>query len=219
MLKKIKYYSLYDIIDYSGAYPYSDAKYNGKTKVSNWFKSLLSDYDMAYSIIGLNSLITSSIYEAIIEDLMLSVWNRHGEDYIYSVRMGFESSHSLSDDDLKKVLNKIINVLNNTAPKYIPMFQAVKDNNDNLVKKAESISISDTRFNDTPQNQGSFNDEDHATTETHFVNNASADTGSIMDRLSSMFSNFRSVILDWSNEFNMLFLNDAQIDWRDYYED
>ena len=219
MLKKIKYWTYQEVLDAIGSWPYSEEMPNGKTPVSSWLKTLLTSANLSYNIIGLNSAITSTIADAIVDTLMQIVYNRHYDDYIYSVRMGFEQSHELNADDINRVLNKIINVLNNTAPKYIPMFQAVKDNTDNLVKKAESIASSDTRFNDTPQNDGSFEDMDHATTTNHFESSASADTGSVMDRLSAMFDNFRAVILDWSNEFNQIFLADIQIEWRNLYED
>lgn len=218
MLKKIKYYSFVDILAYCNSYPYSDCPINGKTPVSGWFKTLIGDYDMAYSIKGLNSSLTSTIIDAIVDILMASVWNRHWEDYIYSVRMGFEDSHDLTNEDVGRVLNKIINLLDNTAPRYIPMFKANESATDDLVKKASSNSSSSTRFNDTPQNTGGYEDLDHATTTTHFESSASADTGSIVDRLSAMYANFKNVILEWSNEFNCLFLNEAQIEWRDYYE-
>lgn len=219
MLKKIKYWTYQEVLDLIESWPYSEGIPNGKTPVASWLKNLLSEANMAYNIIGLNSAITSTIADAIVDSLMQIVYNRHSNDYIYSVRMGFEQSHDLDADDMTRIFTKLVNVLNNTAPKYIPMFQAVQSNTDNLVKKAESSASSDTRFNDTPQNTGGYEDLSHATTTTHFSSTASADTGSIMDRLASMFSNFRAVILDWSNEFNQIFLNEAQIEWRDYYED
>ena len=37
------------------------------------------------------------------------------------------------------------------------------------------------------------------------------DSGSIMSRLDELFKNFKPIMLDWSNEFNSLFLKEEQI--------
>ena len=94
-----------------------------------------------------------------------------------------------------------------------------------------SESENKTRTNDTPQNGGDYDDDPHATNVSESTNTIgneasssnegeysstkkssnSVNVGTLMSRLSEMYSNFRSVVLEWSNEFNQLFLKEEEL--------
>ena len=60
-------------------------------------------------------------------------------------------------------------------------------------------SSSTQRFNDTPQNQGEFEDEAHNTNVTK--NESATDGGTLLSRLNEIEENLKRLYEDWSNEF------------------
>lgn len=105
-------------------------------------------------------------------------------------------------------------MINNTAPKYIPLLYQYVQNYENPFKMLESISESFNRFNDTPQNvqdEVDFNTEQYATTMGKSKNVSQVDSASVLTHLEELKDKFRSVILDWSNEFNRLFISELQL--------
>ena len=107
---------------------------------------------------------------------------------------------------------KILNVIELTSPKYLPMFKESEVATENLLKGATSSSHSDTRFNDTPQDGGDFNNDSHATNVSHTESGGEIEPESMIDHIKKVFDNFESVILMWSNEFNKLFFMEDQLD-------
>jgi hypothetical protein len=110
-----------------------------------------------------------------------------------------------------EAIDIILNVLVNTAPKYIPIFIQNKNSNANLLAKPTSSSQSISRFNDTPQNGGLFDDDEHTSKISESSYETSADMGSLVERLNDAFKNFHSITLEWSNEFARIFLSEEQI--------
>ncbi len=107
--------------------------------------------------------------------------------------------------------DSLINVLNNTLPRYCPLLQQNEIYSTDPVAPIGSKTTGRTRFNDTPQDEGEYNDEEHASNVSKSISETEVDSGSIMERLNEMFKNFRSIILEWSNEFNQIFLKEEQI--------
>ena len=62
-----------------------------------------------------------------------------------------------------------------------------------------------TRFNDTPQDSGDFSDDSHTTNITQSSATTEADSGSIMERLDALYRNWRSILVDWTQEFTGIF--------------
>ena len=108
-------------------------------------------------------------------------------------------------------MKKVLSVIDLTLPRYIPILEQNEYASTNPIAPVSSNSKSKTRFNDTPQDGGSFNSDPHATHVSESENETSVDSGSLMERLEQMFKNFRSIILEWSNEFNMLFFKEEQL--------
>ena len=214
-----KYFSFQEIID---AFPViADTTYpsqpNDNDASSNWFTKVIADasINLKYAIEGLASTYTAAAISDIVNALMNIVYNRHAEDLVYSVSKMFdgdeEFNYSLTSADISRVLSRIINVLNNTAPRYIPIFTKNKDYSSDPVAAISSHTEGVSKFNDTPQNIGDFGDEDHTTNISASSSDSSVDSGSIMERLTAMFDNWKSVILEWSNEFNQLFIKEGQV--------
>lgn len=161
---------------------------------------------------GLDSTLVTLV-PSLVNALMLNVYNRHADDYFFLKFGCYNEDLSLIQSDYAKAMNKVLNVIDNTIDKYIPMLKLVKDNSSSLIKPVESVSDGNVKFNDTPQNDSEtgFDEDDY--TSTHSINHqvTKVDVGTLMERLKQVFDNFHSVMLSWSNEFNYLFFKEEQL--------
>lgn len=177
---------------------------------SNWFTALIEAGGLEVAVYTLSEFFTDDLINQIINALMGIVYNRHAEDYIACVNQSDDENEDLNKA-MYKALSKLINVIDLTIPKYVPILQQNEIYSTNPVAPAESESSGETRFNDTPQNIGEYGDVDHTTNISNSRSSSVADTGSVMERLSELFKNFKSIILEWSNEFNQCFIKEEQI--------
>lgn len=208
-MMKSKSYTLQEVLN---LYPARAPQYpHLSTIASDWFTKMLEDAGLNLTITALDSEITQAIIKDIVNALATTIYNRHSEDYIYEVVTPWNVNHTLEQSEFKKAMKDLLCVMELTIPKYIPMFIQFKNHSKNPIDQIHSSSIGKTRFNDTPQDPGEYDDDDHATNVSNSYSESSVDSGSIMERLESMFKNFKSIILDWSNEFNMVFLKEEQL--------
>lgn len=185
---------------------------NQKSVSSTWFTDLLDELSLQYQKYSIDASFTDNDVKAIVNSLMTNVYDRHAEDYIFQyVSMICEEDHTLTKDDVRKALSKIINVINITMPKYIVLLKQYKNSSGDPIAPIKSESKGKTRFNDTPQNIGEWDDEDHTTNISSSESETTADTGSLMERLSALYKDYKSIVLEWSNEFNQLFFKEEQL--------
>lgn len=177
---------------------------------SDWFTQLIEAGELEVAVYTLSEFFTDEMLNDIINALMGIVYNRHANDYIAEVKPSGDEGEDFYNA-MFQTLNKLINVIDLTIPKYVPLLQQNEKYSTDPVAPIGSETTGRTRFNDTPQNDGYFNDETHATNVSESTSNTQVDSGSIMQRLDEMFKNFRSIILEWSNEFNNLFFKEEQI--------
>lgn len=220
MLKKRMFYLYKDVLlkiqeVYSISTPYYI--HSSMAVLSTWFKSILTEFGLEYNTATINSSISSATIEAIIKQLMNNVLDRHLYDYIFYKDGEYDEEINLTQEDYRNIFGKLLNVLDLTLPKYLPLFIQNKEYSSNPVAPIKSESKGRTRFNDTPQtefvDEEEINDESHATNVSESSSESSVDTGSIVERLDEAFKNWRSIILEWSNEFNQCFLKEEQIVW------
>ena len=180
-----------------------------KDASSNWFTALVDDYEFILNIYGLDSTFTD--INDIVNILMNIVYDRHAKDYIaWHNEIYDDPTH---EEALMRIqaLDKLIDVINLTAPKYIVLLKQFKKYSADPTAPITSETSGETKFNDTPQNIGDYGDDDHTTNISNSKSESKVDTGSIMERLSSMYKDFKSIILEWSNEFNKCFIKEEQI--------
>ena len=177
---------------------------------ATWFTDLLSSYGLAYSTDALDSFPTATI-KSYINAVMTNVYNRHYKDYMISVIIEEGDSEQPTNDDLTQCLIKLLNVIDNTIPKYIPLFQVYKTASSGILEPPKATSSSVSRFNDTPQDSGLFDEDSHTTNISEAESESSADIGTRVSRLDEAYRNYHSIILKWSNEFNLLFFKEEQL--------
>jgi hypothetical protein len=207
MLMKSEFFTYQEILNVSLGNP---QRPNQKSLSATWFSTFIDGLDLQWNILCLHSSFSSQVSE-IINSLMTIVYDRHASDYIFRADYDFNEDYVLSMNDVKKVMSKIINVINLTAPKYIPLFVKYKDGSQDPIGAIKSTSKGKTQFNDTPQNIGDWGDDDHTTNISSSEGETSVDVGTLMERLASMYKDYKSIVLEWSNEFNQCFIKEEQL--------
>lgn len=221
MIKLIEYFSFQEILDYiKSNTSLTTPRYPNDNNISliegGWIMPIISHYNLTFNLNGL-----SEEYDLdeeipnIITNLLTIVYDRHADDIVYQgeqIVINGNENYLLQDKDIKKVLSKFINILNLTAPKYIPLFTKYKEASINPIAPIKSTSKGTTHFNDTPQNDiDEWDEEDHVTNMSGSESETSVDVGTLMERLASMFKDYKSIILEWSNEFNQIFFKEEQL--------
>ena len=205
------YYTYQELLDQVSIPDYQMPRYPHDVDMSqDWFTKLIEVGDLEFAVYTLSEFFTDSLINTIVNALMGVVYNRHANDIISWVD-NIEDEEDGYEDAMYKALTKIIGVIDLTLPRYIPLLQQNEYASTDPIAPVSSVSKNKTRFNDTPQDGGDFNNDSHATNVSESENETSVDSASLMERLDQLFKNFRSIILEWSNEFNQLFFKEEQI--------
>ena len=169
------------------------------------FITVLTAHGMSISSFAQNGLATSyTDFNDIINGLVAMTFNdRFAEYYIYKKEYDFfdETTPSLTSSEENIILRRVLNVIEATCLRYIPLLKQYTANQTDPIGKISSTSSGSTRFNDTPQDGGAYSDDTHTTNITESESTSSVDVGSIMQRLNDLYINWRAVIKDWCNEF------------------
>lgn len=193
---------------------HSDPVEPNGTYESPYFLNAIAGLGLTLRYVGIKlngSVIKQADVTKYIQDVVDVVFDRQHENYMYHIN----EDRDLTEDDIKKALNKFLNVMNLTMPKYIPILYQYDHNYEDLLRKVESESESFSRFNDTPQNEQDevdYNTDDYATTMGRNKNVSKVDSNSIPLKLKELQENYKSIVLEWSNEFDMIFIDEYQLE-------
>ena len=127
------------------------------------------------------------------------------QDYIwpkfYDKAICYTDDEDIADDNSEKVFSNfigpIISWMSSSDAKYSLLIKNQEDHKTKLLDQIKSQSIS--RFNDTPQNQGQYDDNAHNTNTTK--NETSTDGGTVLSRLNEIEDHLTRLYEEWSNEF------------------
>lgn len=108
-------------------------------------------------------------------------------------------------------MGKLIMVLEMTSPRYLKLLEVYETTKNQLLDPVEITTGGITRFNDTPQDEGDFANDSHTTNLTEDSRTTSNDLDTKMGRIREIESNYNNVLLNWSNEFESIFLEENNI--------
>lgn len=185
---------------------------NQKSLSSTWFTDLLDDLSLQYQKYSLDNTFTDADIKGLVNSLMTNVYDRHASD-IFFIHDSYvcDPDYTITQGDVRRKISCLVNVINLTLPKYAPLLKQFKKASGDPIAPAKSESRGKTKFNDTPQNIGDWADENHTTNISSSESESLVDTGSLMERLEATYKNFKSIVLEWSNEFNQLFIKEEQV--------
>lgn len=120
-------------------------------------------------------------------------------------------SSTFKDVEAKEFMARLFYVCEMTAPKYEKLLELYASKASALLDPVKVETNAKNRFNDTPQNNGTY-EEDPFTTNITFLDSISQnEVDTIMGRLREIESSYKNLLLDWSNEFESLFLEEDNI--------
>lgn len=169
------------------------------------FKTLLSSLVAnGYSTSLLNNVMewTNSNYASVM-DLVI---RRHLDSLCL-----YSDSESYPSTLANNFIAKVAYILEMTSPRYLTLLKAYSDSQTELLDPVINKSKNLTRFNDTPQDKGDFANDEHTTNITEVEGESSNELDTKMGRIKEIEEKYRNILLDWSNEFESLFIEEDNI--------
>ena len=128
-------------------------------------------------------------------------WQEYIWPKFYDKAICYTDDDTIADNDSAKVfadfVGPIIAWMNASDKKFSLLIANQEANKDKLLQQIKSSSVN--KFNDTPQNQGQFEDDSHNTNFTKTEN--ATDGATLLARLNEIEDNLKRLYEDWSNEF------------------
>lgn len=180
-----------------------------------WFPNTSNSLNMS-TIMNKYGLVledSSNDKVTLFNQLMRIIFDRFYECSVYKKLISIfvdETQVTITASQLKYIWSQFVGMFNLTAPRYIPLLKSYKANEENPIAQVESTTTGLNRFNDTPQNEGDFDSDEHTTNITQNEVKVTADSGSVVERLDALYKNWRSILRDWSNEFRCLFYDGGE---------
>ena len=128
-------------------------------------------------------------------------WQKHIWPKFYDKAICYTDDDTIADDDSAKVFSNfigpIIAWMTSSDTKFSLLISNQEANKTKLLDQIKSSSVN--RFNDTPQNKGTFEDNEHNTNVTKTEN--ATDGATLLARLNEIEDNLKRLYENWSNEF------------------
>ena len=116
--------------------------------------------------------------------------------------------------NVEKCINffgKLFYLMEMTSPRYLTLLNAYSASQAELLSPVETKTTGSNRFNDTPQDEGDFANDEHTTNISQMESTIQNDLDSKMGRIREIESSYSNLLLQWSNEFEALFTEEANI--------
>ena len=128
-------------------------------------------------------------------------WQNYIWPKFYDKAICYTDDDTIADNDSAKVfanfIGPIIAWMSSSDTKFSLLIANQEANKTKLLDQIKSSSVN--RFNDTPQNQGQFEDNSHNTNVTKTEN--ATDGATLLARLNEIEDNLKRLYEDWSKEF------------------
>lgn len=145
----------------------------------------------------------ASPYYTILMDLIIKRFHSH-----FAV---ITESDTLENNDKYNFIAKLLYVLEMTSPRFLKLLTLYSSEDNKLLDKIASSGTSISRFNDTPQNGGDWSADGYTTNITQGSSSSQTDGDTKMGRLAEIQREYRNLLLDWSNEFEALFIEEDNL--------
>lgn len=165
------------------------------------------------------------LYKDYILDLLQGLYNRYKHQAFVGIDIPFtpwdRQIPAITDTNVQKEFGErlclLINKINDTAPKYSKLLSLYSSNESKLMDKlSNKVSAGAkveglSRFNDTPQDGGLYDDDSHTTNLTATSSSSKSnstttyDDKNIMARLEEVRALYRNLMKEWNEEFEEFF--------------
>lgn len=145
-----------------------------------------------------------------VDKVINNVYQLHHENFcVFS-----EVQLSAPSTQAKTFMMKFLTLLNQTAFRYKSLLSAYDSQKTKLLDKLSSINTGLAKFNDTPQGSGDFSDDTHTTNVTKTSSETQTEVKTPIERLKEIQDGFSDVLARWSEEFDNLFLEEANLGYE-----
>ena len=136
------------------------------------------------------------------EELFHLLWLKYQKNIIGYIDVYYDHGELISTEmnDIEALYDKINYVYLTTKDRYMLMLNLYETNKGKLMDQVRTTNT--TRFNDTPQDGGDWEDDKHTTNIQQDVQNS--DYMPIIDRINSIEFKYHSLMHKWVEEFNGL---------------
>lgn len=143
--------------------------------------------------------------------VLRSLENRYGRKFATSIESVCEGDGELLRYEFTHALVSLVNKADMTYREYTPILKAYKEREATLMAQISSTSTASSRFNDTPQNGGSWEDDSHTTNITQMSNTSASDGNTPIRRLEEVRRLWRSVFDEWVDELATILVEGANL--------
>lgn len=143
--------------------------------------------------------------------VLRSLENRYGRKFATSIESASEGDGELLRYEFTHALVNLVNKADMTYREYTPILKAYKEREATLMAQISSTSTASSRFNDTPQNGGSWEDDSHTTNITQMSNTSASDGNTPIRRLEEVRRLWRSVFDEWVDELATILVEGANL--------
>lgn len=200
--KKDYFYTLEDIL--KGVKTESEGTFSTATFNVVNLESFLDENFVGDSLnIDNDTVAINTTYFEKLWQLIYSRYRKH-----YCIRVDEEIERFSYNENVIEFFINYLNIWIFTKDKYIKILEIYEANKDDLLKQISTSSSFVNRYNDTPQDEGVFDSDEHTTNLTEGTNTSSSDGNTIMARIDEISRSYELVILRWVDEFDKLFLEE-----------
>ena len=208
------YFTFFDLLNYDGnqslyffnGYDLADLcaeAFGWDTAVSG--DSMFANYPNVFEKISSNTIWSN---RSDIIDILGKIYNRHANNYIFSL------DEDCTGDDIVscmcQFLVRFIDTMEFCGGKYMKLIKIYKDEESNLMSQLSATTTSVSKFNDTPQipagSGAVLEDDPYVTNINQAEVHSSSDPNTIMARINEIQSSYRNIELMWIREIDKLFL-------------
>lgn len=193
-------YSLYVNGDLDSYEPYDTLTSLG-TNIVTTLSTLVARYP---ALVSNGSMIAS------VEEVLNMIFDRHMNDYCFVCDFD-ESEVSELVNEAKIFFRRFLAYLNLIAPRYVELLAIYATQKSKLLDQVESTTTGIARFNDTPQDEGDFANDEHTTNITQSTGTSLMDFNTPMARLKEIEESYHNVMLLWADEMDKLFIEENNI--------
>ena len=194
------YYTLYDCLKDAYSTDLTNTGPFALTGGNKTTRNLIYTLDRIATAAGYTSL-TNATYAS--NDYLWTVW----KDYIFprfwnSYVCWSDDEDSTASKAFAEEIGKIYSWIISSTDKYSQVIENFENNKAKLLDEIKTYSVD--RFNDTPQNDGTYDDDTHNTNVTKHESTSLG--GTMMARLKEVESNIEEYYKEWSDEFRKFIL-------------
>ena len=196
MLKKVYYYSLYDLGEYT---PFT--KFNMET----FIKYLLGEESLSSYQVP-SDLSTNAVYNELLSLVLGKYWNHAILKIVKNLNE--EPTNEDIENHLWEWGIKLISLLNDTYEYYTTLLGVYASSKADLMADIKAISKNKVKFNDTPQNPNTSGVYEGDNYITHFTATEGENSSPLMTkimRLKEIQDNYKDLMSIWVRDFEKIF--------------